>query len=50
MNIIRYSSLMTLRRNESRIMLNDIAQGIKREYPKKGVEKGLGPYPFIAFG
>jgi hypothetical protein len=36
MNIIRYSSLMTLKRNENVIMLNDIEQGIKREYLKEG--------------
>lgn len=36
MNIIRYSSLMTLKRNENTIILNDIEQGIKREYMKEG--------------
>src|SRR4030095_10078926 len=36
MNIVRYSSLMTLKRNENVIMLNDIEQGIKREYLKEG--------------
>jgi hypothetical protein len=36
MNVIRYSSLMTLKRNENMIMLSDIEQGIKREYLKEG--------------
>jgi hypothetical protein len=36
MNIIRYSSLMTLKRNENTISVNDIQQGIKREYLKEG--------------
>jgi ATPase family associated with various cellular activities (AAA) len=36
MNIIRYSSLMALKRNENVITLNDIEQGIKREYFKEG--------------
>ncbi|MBC7510048.1 MAG: ATP-binding protein, partial [Ferruginibacter sp.] len=36
MNIIRYSSLMTLKRNENTITFNDIQQGIKREYLKEG--------------
>lgn len=36
MNIIRYSSLMTLKRNENIITFNDIQQGIKREYLKEG--------------
>ena len=36
MNIMRYASLMTLKRNENIITLNDIEQGIKREYLKEG--------------
>lgn len=36
MNIIRYSSLMTLKRNEKTIKLSDIEQGIKREFLKEG--------------
>jgi SpoVK/Ycf46/Vps4 family AAA+-type ATPase len=36
MNIIRYSSLMTLKRNENLITNNDIQQGIKKEYLKEG--------------
>jgi SpoVK/Ycf46/Vps4 family AAA+-type ATPase len=36
MNIIRYSSLMTLKRNENVIRLNDIEQGIRREFLKEG--------------
>lgn len=36
MNVIRYSALMTLKRNEKVIRLNDIEQGIKREYLKEG--------------
>jgi hypothetical protein len=36
MNVMRYSSLMTLKRNEKVIMLGDIEQGIKREYLKEG--------------
>jgi DNA polymerase III delta prime subunit len=36
MNVIRYSSLMTLKRNENKIILKDIEQGIRREYMKEG--------------
>lgn len=36
MNVMRYSSLMTLKRNEKVIRLDDIEQGIKREYLKEG--------------
>ncbi len=36
MNIIRYSSLMTLKRKESMITLSDIEKGIKREFLKEG--------------
>ncbi len=36
MNIIRYSSLMTLKRNEKTIRLNDLEHGIKSEYLKEG--------------
>jgi len=36
MNIIRYSSLMTLKRSEKVIRLNDIEQGIRREFLKEG--------------
>ena len=36
MNVMRYSSLMTLKRNEQIIRLDDIEQGIKREYLKEG--------------
>lgn len=36
MNIMRYASLMTLKRNENIITLNDIEQGINREYLKEG--------------
>ena len=36
MNVVRYSSLMALSRNEKVIRLCDIEQGIKREFMKEG--------------
>lgn len=36
MNVIRYSSLMSLKRSENIITLSDIEKGIKREYLKEG--------------
>ncbi|MEM9685291.1 MAG: ATP-binding protein [Bacteroidota bacterium] len=36
MNVIRYSSLMALKRNSNEIMLTDIEEGIRREYLKEG--------------
>jgi ATPase family associated with various cellular activities (AAA) len=36
MNVVRYSSLMALSRNEKEIKLLDIEQGIKKEFMKEG--------------
>jgi len=36
MNVVRYSSLKTLSRNENRILLEDIEEGIRREFLKEG--------------
>jgi ATP-dependent 26S proteasome regulatory subunit len=36
MNVVRYSSLMALRRNEKEIKLEDVEQGIKKEFLKEG--------------
>ena len=36
MNVVRFSSLMALRRESNVIMLADIEQGIKREFQKEG--------------
>ncbi|MEP1780548.1 ATP-binding protein, partial [Reichenbachiella sp.] len=36
MNVIRYSSLMALRRNSNEIKLNDLEEGIKKEFQKEG--------------
>ena len=36
MNVVRYSSLMALSRNEKEIRLSDIEQGIKKEFIKEG--------------
>jgi hypothetical protein len=36
MNVVRYSSLMALSRNEKEIRLSDIEQGIKKEFLKEG--------------
>jgi hypothetical protein len=36
MNVVRYASLQTIRRNEREITLADISQGIKKEYAKEG--------------
>ncbi|HEX3079640.1 MAG TPA: ATP-binding protein, partial [Puia sp.] len=36
MNVVRYSSLMALNRNEKEIKLFDIEQGIKKEFMKEG--------------
>lgn len=36
MNIIRYSSLMALKRNSNEITLSDLEEGIKREFQKEG--------------
>lgn len=36
MNVIRYSSLMALKRNSNEITLTDIEDGIKQEYLKEG--------------
>jgi len=36
MNVVRYSSLMALKRNSTKITLNDLEEGIKREYLKEG--------------
>jgi ATPase family associated with various cellular activities (AAA) len=36
MNVVRYSSLMALSRNEKEIRLADIEQGIKKEFMKEG--------------
>ncbi len=36
MNIIRYSSLMALKRNSNEITLDDLEEGIKQEYLKEG--------------
>lgn len=36
MNVVRYSSLMALNRNEKEIRLLDIEQGIKKEFMKEG--------------
>jgi hypothetical protein len=36
MNIIRYCSLMALRRNETIIRLHDLEQGIRKELLKEG--------------
>lgn len=36
MNVVRYSSLMALKRNSNTITLSDLQEGIKREYLKEG--------------
>jgi hypothetical protein len=36
MNVVRYSSLRALSRNESIILLEDIETGIRREFLKEG--------------
>ena len=36
MNIVRYSSLMALKRESKMILLSDILSGIRREYLKEG--------------
>jgi len=36
MNVVRYSSLMALNRNETEIRLSDVEQGIKKEFIKEG--------------
>ena len=36
MNVVRYSSLMALSRNEKEIRLADVEQGIKKEFMKEG--------------
>ena len=36
MNVVRYSSLMALKKNTSMIALNDIQEGIKKEFKKEG--------------
>lgn len=35
-NVVRYTSLMTIQRNSDRILLSDILAGIRREYQKEG--------------
>jgi ATP-dependent 26S proteasome regulatory subunit len=36
MNVIRYCSLMALRRGGNNILLSDLEEGIRREYRKEG--------------
>jgi len=36
MNVVRYSSLMALKRNSNKIVLRDLEEGIRREYLKEG--------------
>ena len=36
MNVVRYSSLMALSRNEREIKLSDVEDGINKEYIKEG--------------
>jgi ATP-dependent 26S proteasome regulatory subunit len=36
MNVIRYSSLMALKRNSNKITLSDLEDGIKKEFQKEG--------------
>lgn len=36
MNVVRYSSLMALKRNSNEITLDDLEEGIKQEYLKEG--------------
>ncbi len=36
MNIVQYASLMTLNRNETTVTVDDLVQGIKKEYRKEG--------------
>ncbi len=36
MNVVRYATLMALKRNSTTIILNDIQDGIKKEYQKQG--------------
>lgn len=36
MNVVRYASLQTIRRNSTEIQLSDLIQGIRKEYAKEG--------------
>lgn len=36
MNVVRFSSLMALKRNSNKILLNDVLLGIRREFLKEG--------------
>jgi len=36
MNVIRYSSLMALKENNNKITLNNLIEGVKKEYHKEG--------------
>ena len=36
MNVVQYASLMTLNRNDNIIKVDDLVEGIKKEYRKEG--------------
>jgi len=36
MNVVQYASLMTLNRNDNIIKVDDLLEGIKKEYRKEG--------------
>jgi hypothetical protein len=36
MNVVQFASLRTLSRNEKKITVDDLVQGIKKEFKKEG--------------